>query len=72
MPKLTINSFPRECFSYDFFQVVNNELDGNIVGIVRGQYFIKGPAIKEMANRFICFMGYYMNDKLVQKGKNCG
>lgn len=36
------------------------------------RYFIKGPTTKEMANRFICYMAYHMNDKLLQKGKNCG
>lgn len=72
LPKLTINNFPREWFSYDAFQITDNDLDGNIVAFIRGQYFLKGPTTKEMANRFICYMAYHMNDKLLQKGKKGG
>lgn len=34
LSKLSLNSFPRECFSYDFFYLVENGLNGKFVCVL--------------------------------------
>lgn len=69
LTKLSLNSFPKESFLYDYFYIVDNELTGGMCAVVRGQYFIKAAEMREMSNMFICFMIYHLFEKLVQKGK---
>lgn len=38
--------------------------------VVYGKYFLKGPITRELSNAFICYMCYYLNDRLVAKGNN--
>lgn len=70
--KLSLASFPRECYSYNFYHVFENALNGNICAVVSGKYFLKGPYTREVSHKFICFMCYWMNDKLVAKGEEFG